>query len=158
MPHVDLRPVEDRDYDALFEMMRDPEAVWMAAFTATDPDDREDFNNRLTRHRNTPDITLRAVLSDGVLVGSVSSFLMEGDIEVSYWIDRAAWGRGIATAALRLLLREVTVRPVFARAAADNAGSLRVLRKCGFEIVGGAVSFAAGRNTKIDEEILRLDG
>jgi hypothetical protein len=34
---VALRPVEDSDLDALFDQMRDPESVWMAAFTAEDP-------------------------------------------------------------------------------------------------------------------------
>ncbi|MCW3819459.1 GNAT family N-acetyltransferase [Micromonospora sp. DR5-3] len=37
---VALRPVDDSDLDALFEQMRDPESVRMAAFTAKDPDDR----------------------------------------------------------------------------------------------------------------------
>jgi hypothetical protein len=34
---VALRPVDDSDLDALFDQMRDPESVWMAAFTAKDP-------------------------------------------------------------------------------------------------------------------------
>src|SRR5258707_15894022 len=32
-----LRPVEDGDLDALFDQMRDPQSVWIAAFTADDP-------------------------------------------------------------------------------------------------------------------------
>src|SRR5690606_30170199 len=42
--HVALRPVEDPDLDPLFDQMRDPESVWMAAFTAEDPDDRDAFD------------------------------------------------------------------------------------------------------------------
>jgi hypothetical protein len=38
MALVALRPVEDGDLDALFEQMRDPEGVRMAAFTPDDPD------------------------------------------------------------------------------------------------------------------------
>src|SRR4029077_12890804 len=38
MSVIALRPVEDADLDALFDQMRDPEAVWMAAFTAENPD------------------------------------------------------------------------------------------------------------------------
>jgi hypothetical protein len=34
---VALRPIDDRDLDALFDQMRDPESVQMAAFTARDP-------------------------------------------------------------------------------------------------------------------------
>jgi hypothetical protein len=43
MAVVALRPVEDGDLDALFEQMRDPEGVRMAAFTPEDPDDRNAF-------------------------------------------------------------------------------------------------------------------
>jgi hypothetical protein len=41
---VALRPVEDSDLDALFDQMRDPESVRMAAFTAEDPGDRRAFD------------------------------------------------------------------------------------------------------------------
>jgi hypothetical protein len=45
---------------------------------------------------------MRAVICDGHLTGSIASFPAEGRTEVTYWIDRAAWGRGIATRALAL--------------------------------------------------------
>ena len=40
MAEVALRLIDDADLDALFDQMRDPESVRMAAFTAEDPDDR----------------------------------------------------------------------------------------------------------------------
>jgi len=75
----------------------------------------------------------------------------------TFWIDRAAWGRGIASRALELLLDLVPARPLYARAASDNAGSLRVLQKSGFKVVGTENSFAPGRNSNIEETILRKD-
>ncbi len=84
------------------------------------------------------------------MVGSVSVYGEAGEREVTYWIDRAYWGKGIATAALRALLTEVTERPLYARVAADNAGSLRVLRTCGFVVTGkgrGTRRGAARRRT-----------
>jgi RimJ/RimL family protein N-acetyltransferase len=157
MPDVALRPVEDSDLDALFAQMRDPEAVRMAAFTPEDPDDRGAFDAHTARVRNAPGITHRAVTCDGQLAGSVASFITGGQTEVTYWIDRASWGRGIATRALALLLDLVPARPVHARAASDNAASLRVLQKSGFKIIGVETSFAAGRGGDIEETILRLD-
>ncbi len=157
MSVVALRPVEDDDLDALFDQMRDPESVRMAAFTADDPDDRDAFDTHMARLRNSAGITLRAVTCDGRLVGSIGSFVMDGQTEVTYWIDRAAWGQGIATRALALLLDLVPVRPVHARAASDNTGSLHVLQKSGFNIVGTETSFAAGRKDEIEETLLRLD-
>ena len=157
MADVALRLIDDPDLDALFEQVRDPESVRMAAFTAADPDDRDAFDRHMSGLRASPDITLRAVTHRGRLVGSISSFVLEGDTEVTYWIDRSAWGRGVASAALALLLDLVPVRPLHARAASDNVGSLKVLRKAGFRVVGTEISHANARNTEIEETVLRLD-
>lgn len=94
---------------------------------------------------------------DGRLAGSIASFPLDGQTEITYWIDRAFWGAGIATRALALLLELVPDRPLYARAASDNAGSLRVLHKSGFRAIGTETSYAAGRNGVIEETILRLD-
>jgi RimJ/RimL family protein N-acetyltransferase len=79
------------------------------------------------------------------------------ETEVSYWIDRSAWGRGIASGALELLLELVPARPLHARAASDNVASLRVLRKAGFEVIGTEISYANARKCEIEETILRLE-
>jgi Acetyltransferase (GNAT) domain len=97
MADIALRLIEDGDLDALFEQSRDPEGVWMAAFTPENPEDRNAFDAHMARVRNAPDITMRAVICDGHLAGSIASFPAEGHAEVTYWIDRAAWGQGIAT-------------------------------------------------------------
>ena len=157
MPVVALRPVEDSDLDALFNQMRDPASVLMAAFTTEDPDDRSAFDARMATVRSSPDSILRAVTCDGRLVGTIASFVVKGQREVTYLIERAAWGRGIATRAMALLLDLVPVRPLNARAASDNAGSLRVLQKSGFKVIGSETSFAAARKDEIEETILRLD-
>jgi RimJ/RimL family protein N-acetyltransferase len=154
---VALRPVDDSDLDTLFELMRDPESVRMAAFTAEDPDDRTAFDVHMAKVRTSPEATNCAVTVDGRLVGSIASFVIDGDTEVTYWIDRSFWGQGVAGQALALLLESARVRPLFARAASDNVRSLKVLQRAGFVIVGTEVSFANGRNAEIEETILRLD-
>ena len=157
MVSIALRPVQDADLDALFDQMRDPESVRMAAFTPEDPDDRAAFDAHMARVLSAPDITHRAITCDGRLVGSIASFVIDGETEVTYWVERASWGRGIARAALALLLESVIVRPLFARAASDNIGSLKVLAAAGFRPIGTEISFAAGRNAEIEETVLRLD-
>ena len=129
----------------------------MAAFTPDDPDDRSAFEAHVATVRSSPGVTMRAVTCDNDLVGSIAAFVLDGRTEVTYWIDRAVWGRGIASRALELLLGLVPVRPLYARAASDNAGSLRVLRKSGFKVIGTENSFAPGRNSNIEETILRKD-
>ena len=107
---VALRPVEDADLDALFDQMRDPRSVWMAAFTAEDPNDRAAFDAHMARVRASLGIPVQAVTRDSQLVGSIASFVIDGRTEVTYWIDRAAWGCGIASRALALLLDLVRAR------------------------------------------------
>ena len=157
MSGVSLRAIGDGDLDALFEQMRDPEAVRMAAFTHQDPDDRASFDTQMARIGADPGTTNRVIIRDGQVAGMVASFQQGGETEVTYWVDRSLWGQGVATEALRLLLDEVKVRPVHARAASDNLGSLRVLEKAGFRIIGTNRDFAQARNAEIEETIFRLD-
>ncbi|MEV0895998.1 GNAT family N-acetyltransferase [Actinoplanes sp. NPDC049802] len=156
MGEVALRPIEDSDLDALFEQGRDPVAVRMAAFTSADPGDRAAFDAHMAKIRSSPDVMTRAVTLDGRLVGSIAGFVVDGDTEVTYWIDRAFWGQGIAGRALALLLEAIPVRPVFARVASDNTASLKVLLRAGFVITGTEVSFANARQGEIEETLLRL--
>lgn len=156
MPSVTLRELTPDDHDAVFAMMRDPDALWMAAFTPPDPDDRAAFDAHQATLAADPSVVQRAVLLNGRLVGTIGSFVLEGDTEVTYWIDRAVWGQGVASRALEVFLLQVPSRPVFGRAASDNSASLRVLRKAGFKPVGSGRAYAAGRRTEVEETVLRL--
>src|ERR1700753_1040445 len=126
MGEVTLRGVEDGDLDGLFEQMRDPEGVWMAACTAKNPDDRAHFDAHMAKVRAAPEVTARTVLLDGRAVGHVASFPGEdvGGLEVTYTVDRSVWGQGVASRALTLLLEEVTDRPLYARGASEHTPSM----------------------------------
>ncbi len=154
---VELREVHDSDLPVFFRQTNDPESLRMAAFTAQDPTDRDAFDAHWKRIRAASDVLPRTVLVDGDVVGSAAVYGEPGSREVTYWIDRSYWGRGIATAALRALLAAVPERPLHARAAADNAGSLRVLEKCGFRVSGHDRGYANARGAEIDEVVLTLD-
>jgi RimJ/RimL family protein N-acetyltransferase len=154
---VALRSLEDSDLDALFAQMSDPESVWMAAFTSRDPADRAAFDAHMQRIRAAPDITMLAVTLDGKLVGSIGSFVVDGETDITYWVDRAFWGQGIAGRAVAALLNLVTVRPLHARAASDNLGSLTLLRRAGFREIGTEISYANARGAEIEETVLRLE-
>ena len=45
---------------------------------------------------------------------------------------------------------------MYAGAASDNAGSLRVLEKTGFRVIGTEAAFASARGHEIEETILQL--
>jgi RimJ/RimL family protein N-acetyltransferase len=154
---VVLRVIHDSDLPVFYRQMNDPEALRMAAFTAKDPADWDAFESLWKRIRSSGDIA-RTILADGDVVGSAAVYGEPGEREVTYWVDRAYWGRGVATAALRELLDEVRERPLYARAAADNAGSRRVLEKCGFRLTTRASGYANARGAEIDEVVLTLKG
>lgn len=151
-----LREVIDSDLPIFFDQMREPQAVRMAAFTSKDPDDRTAFDTHWARIRAADDILLRTIIVDGRVAGSVTTYPDDGQREVAYWIGREFWGRGIATAALRAFLQQEARRPLHARAAADNAASLRVLEKCGFVRIGHDRGYANARRAEIDEVLLEL--
>jgi RimJ/RimL family protein N-acetyltransferase len=156
-PTLELRAVEPDDLDHFFAQQRDPVAQHMAAFTSVDPDDRAAFDAHWARITADPAIVNRTIEFGGVVVGHVASFEQGGEREVTYWIDRAHWGRGIATRALSLALADLPTRPLHARAATDNAASIRVLTNCGFVVCGTDRGFASARGAEIDEVLLRLD-
>jgi len=153
---IALREVREADLPIFFEHERDPEAVHMAAFTAKDPSNVDAFNTHWARIMNDETVVNRTILVGETVVGSIAKFERDGDTEVTYWIGREHWGRGIATQALSLFLEEIKTRPIYARAAKDNIASLRVLEKCGFTVTGHDKGFANARNEEIEEAILRL--
>ncbi|MEV0782128.1 GNAT family N-acetyltransferase [Streptomyces sp. NPDC050423] len=155
---ISLRPVLDGDLPLFFAWMADPESVHAAAFTAEDPTDRHAFDAHWTRILADGSVVMRTVLADGVVVGSAGVYGPPDSREVTYWIDRARWGRGVATAALRALLGSVPERPLYARSAADNAGSRRVLEKCGFTVTGKDHGYAHARGEETDELLFTLPG
>lgn len=156
MNHIELRDLDDDDLDAIFEMMRDREGIAMAAFTAEDPADRGAFDEWITRQRGNSDVLYQVVTENGGFAGTAAVFTIDGDREVSFWIARHAWSRGVATAALRLLVSREAVRPLFARAAAHNAAAIAVLRHAGFTEVSRNVAYAPGLGREVEELVFVL--
>ncbi len=95
----------DADLDAIYQQRKDPESVRMAAFTSDDPADRHAFLAHMSRLRGDPSVVERVIEADGTIAGTIASFRTDDRTEVTYWIDRARWGRGIASAALQSFLR-----------------------------------------------------
>ena len=153
---VALREVADEDLPVFFGHQLDPTASHMAAFTAKDPADREAFAAHWKRILGDPAVRIRTVVFGQQVAGYVGSYELAGDLQVTYWIERGLWGRGIATEALRQFLGETPRRPVYARAAHDNLRSLQVLQKCGFTVTGHEKGFANARGEEIEEVILKL--
>ena len=153
---IKLRPTEIADLDILFLFQTDKEGGYLAAFMSNDPTDKSAYITKYTKLLADPTINNQTILLDNTIVGSVAKFVMEGDPEVTYWIDRKYWGQGIATKALSQLLAIETIRPIFGRVAFDNFGSQKVLEKCGFVKIGTDRGFANARQEEIEEFIYKL--
>jgi RimJ/RimL family protein N-acetyltransferase len=152
-----LREVRDEDLAVLFEQWTDPVAVQMAAFSTPDHMDRDAFERRWVRLRADATVLNRAIVVDGDVAGTIGSWGDADERELTYWIGRSYWGRGIATAALGMFLAVDRCRPMQARVAHDNVASRRVLEKCGFRVVGTDRGFAEARAAEIEELVLRLE-
>jgi RimJ/RimL family protein N-acetyltransferase len=152
-----LRNVIAEDLPIFFENQQDPEANYMAAFTAKDPADWEAFCAHWDKILSEPTIAVRTIVCLGKVAGHILSYEENNQPEVSYWTSKLFWGRGIATQALDKFLKYVNPqRPIYARVAKDNRASLRVLQKCGFKIIGESKGFAHARGREVEEWILEL--
>jgi RimJ/RimL family protein N-acetyltransferase len=156
-PEIKLRPTVISDLDFLYQFQLDKEGGYLAAFMPKDPADKTAYFNKYTKLLEDPTVNNQTIILDNTIVGSIATFIMQGDREITYWIDRKFWGQGIATKALRQLLVHETTRPIFGRVAFDNFGSQKVLEKCGFMKVGSDRGFANARQEEIEEFIYKLD-
>jgi RimJ/RimL family protein N-acetyltransferase len=154
---VELRRVRVADLPEFFDHQLDPEASRMAAFGNRDSANRDLFLAHWQESLQNHKADWKSVLVDGRLVGYVGLFELFGKPSVAYWYSREVWGRGVATFALQEFLRSVATRPVFARVAADNLGSIRVLEKAGFTVIGREKNFAELRGEEIEELVFRRD-
>lgn len=156
MQQLKLRRTEKSDLAFFFQFQLDEEANYLAAFTAKDPSDKEAYFEKFTKFLDDPIINMQTILIDETIAGSIAKFEREGDAEITYWIDRNFWGKGVASTALKNFLAIENSRPIFGRVAFDNFGSQKVLEKCGFVKTGTDKGFANARRTEIEEFIYKL--
>lgn len=150
---VVLREVQKDDLPIFFEQQLEPEAIRMAAFPSRAHDA---FMAHWAKILADQTCICRTILFQGDVAGNIGSWGDPGERKVGYWLGKQFWGKGIATAALSLFLRIVKARPLYARVVTHNVASIRVLKKCGFTVVGE--DKISGPDGTADEElILRLE-
>jgi len=157
MPNLQLRPSVAEDINHFYTYQLDPEANYLAAFTAKDPQDKAAYLEKYTRLLNLPTVNMQTIIMNNTIAGTVTKFEINGEAEVSFWIDKQFWGQGVATKALQMFLEIETTRPIFGHAAFDNFGSQKVLAHCGFIKIGVSKGFANARQAEIEEIVFKLD-
>jgi RimJ/RimL family protein N-acetyltransferase len=129
---IQLREIEHADLAVFYEHQLDADAARMAAFPARD---RAAFDAHwATNILGNPATVNRTILVNGEVAGNIGSWPQDGVRLVGYWLGKEHWSKGVATRALDAFLHLVTERPLYAHVAKHNAGSIRVLEKCGFRV------------------------
>lgn len=149
-----LREVVEEDLPVFYAHQIDADAVEMAAHL---PRDYEAFQLHWTDLLAKNAVVKKTILVDQRVTGYIISFVYFGVREVGFWIGKEYWGQGIATRALSKFLEQVPLRPLRASAAKHNRGSLRVLEKCGFRIVGEDKAFSNMGGRVVEGIVLNLE-
>ncbi len=151
-----LRDVIASDLPIFFQHQQDSAANHMVAFTSADPTDRKMFDQHWVKVLSDESITKQTILLGEHVIGNLVGYELFDEHNIGYWLGKEYWGQGLATRALVAFLRHEVTRPLYARVAYDNYGSLRVLQKSGFEIIGEDSEFSFARKEDMREIVLRL--
>lgn len=155
--NITLRPSIVEDIEKFFEFQLDTEANYLAAFSAKDPNDKKAYLEKYTKLLHNPTVNMQTIVRGNTVIGTVTKYEIDGDAEITYWIDKPFWGQGVATKALQMFLELERKRPIFGHVAFDNFGSQQVLEKCGFVKIGTEKGFANARQSEIEEFVYRFD-
>ena len=157
-----LRPVTLADAEPFCEVANDPDQTRVTGSW------RYPFDADGVRARWAPFVeasaggpVLMAVIEGDRLAGVTGLHdPADGEAELSYWIGRGFAGRGLATEAATALCSFAFARHglgvLTARVFADNAPSVRILRKLGFVVTGETQAGAADREGLWPSYQLRL--
>ena len=136
--------------------MQDKDSLWQAAFTSKDPADRQAHDQHWHKMLADDQIVNQTVLVDGEVAGSIGRYLMDDELQITYWIGPSFQGAGVASKAVSLFLAAYSERPIGARTAFDNHASAAVLKNNGFIQSGTDRYFANARGEEIEETIWLL--
>jgi RimJ/RimL family protein N-acetyltransferase len=148
-----LRPPRDSDAERLFALFANWEVMrWLSSppWPYELEHARGFIDARMVPH---PDFITAAIVLDDALIGSIeaivkpaSAIQRERGYAIGYWLGQPYWGRGYMTEAARGFIAHAFATipddAIYSGAFADNAASLRIQEKLGFERDGEAMSFS----------------
>jgi len=152
---ITLREVTKDDLPIFFEHQLDAEATQMAAFPSRDRDAFMAHWAKIMNKETNQTGILNTILADDTVAGNVVYWEAAGEPNIGYWLGKIHWGKGIASAAVAQFLTKIETRPVYAHVAKHNFASIRVLEKCGFQLVPEHVCGSDGGEELVME--LRAD-
>lgn len=154
---VALVDLTDEDYETLQPFQHDTEAMYQAG-SGRVYETVEGFTE-FFKDLQVKGAVFQVILLEGEVVGNMASFDRLGKREISYWIGREHWGKGIATKALATWLGRFDVPEdgLYARVLTDHLASARVLEKNGFTAIGNDRFFSEPRGEEVEETLYCLN-
>lgn len=142
-----LRPLDERDVDALFRLASNPNVTRYTLWEAhRSPDETRAFlrDYALDHYRDGVPDPMGIVLADSdTLAGALGchwASRKDRCMELGYWIGEPYWGRGLIVEAALLLVdhvfAEYPIERLQSHCFRENAASARVLVKLGFQSEG----------------------
>jgi RimJ/RimL family protein N-acetyltransferase len=92
---ITLREVESSDLETFYQHQLDPEAIRMAAFVCEDPKDKVAFDAHWNKILNSSQNINRTIVAEGQVAGHIACYPHGENLEVTYWLGREFWGRGL---------------------------------------------------------------
>jgi ribosomal-protein-alanine N-acetyltransferase len=155
-PHIILRKTEPADLETLFIHQLDETYAHMAAFMNEKYKDKDAYLTKWNKLL-AEGLNIRTILLGDKIAGSVFTWQMGNDLQISYGVGKEYWNMGIATSALQQFLAIAPQRPLFGSVAFDNVASAKVLTKCGFKKIAEETSYAFARKKEIVEIVYLLE-
>ena len=137
-PRLHLRPWEDKDAPALYELARYPRIGMLCGWKPFEHID--DAHEALSTVLAAPDSYAVTLASTGELVGSIALRIDTDSpgatvADIGYWIGAPYWGNGYATEAGNAIIeraRDLGVKTIVLKYFDGNDASRRVSEKLGF--------------------------
>ena len=139
-----VRPWRESDVESLVDHANNHNVAKHLRDRFPHPYTRKNASDFLKYAASLEDQSNLAIEVDGAAVGAIG-YVPGHDVErysaeIGYWLGEKFWGRGIVTEALILTtehaFRELNLLRLFALPFAENAASIRVLEKAGYEYEG----------------------
>ena len=156
-----LRPWTDADLPSLTRHANDRE-VWINLRDRFPHPYLEEHGRQFLRYvMQQPWPSVWAIEVDGQAVGGIGvepgTDIARVSAEIGYWLGRAYWGCGIATAAVRAVtdaaFQRFELTRIFALPFAHNRASIRVLEKAGY-VLEGRLPHSAIKDGQLRDQLL----
>ena len=141
---ISLRDYLESDIDRLVELANNENVSRYLADIFPFPYTRDDAEWWISEGNSKNSAATKVIELDNEFVGAIGLTPLQGwkshVAEIGYWVGENYWGRGIATAAIKMIsencYQDSSVSKIFAPVLGPNGASMRALAKAGYELEG----------------------